>query len=78
MRLSILESTMREPAPPTRHLTGMNRWLVLRQDDNGNVFVVGEHASEADARAEAQRFEMRAHKQRYWVEPRPLQPPRAV
>lgn len=56
----------------------MNRWLVLRQDDNGNVFVVAEHATEGEARAIATKLEQRAHKQMYWIEPRPVLPPRAV
>lgn len=53
-------------------------WLVLRQDDNGNVFVVAECAGEAAARAEARAFEARAHKQIYWIEPRGDQPPRVA
>ena len=52
-------------------------WLVLRQDDNGNVFVVAEHPSEAAAR-DASDFASRAHKQLYWIEPRGEVPPRAV
>jgi hypothetical protein len=42
----------------------------MRQDDNGNVFVVAELASEAAARAIARELEARAHKQMYWVERR--------
>jgi hypothetical protein len=53
-------------------------WLVLRQDDNGNVFVVAEFPSEAAARTEASNFATRAHKQIYWIEPRGDAPPRAV
>ncbi len=53
-------------------------WLVLRQDDNGNVFVVAEHPTEDAARAEAKAFADRAHKQIYWIEPRGDAPPRAV
>ncbi len=55
----------------------MTPWLVLRQDDNGNVFLVAELPTEAAARAEARRLEARAHKQIYWIEPRE-RPPRAV
>ena len=43
-------------------------WLVLRQDDNGNVFVVAEHFDEGPARHQAAELEARAHKQIYWVE----------
>jgi hypothetical protein len=53
-------------------------WLLLRQDDNGNVFVVGEYPSEAAARVEERAYVARAHKQIYWIEPRPDAPPRAV
>jgi hypothetical protein len=53
-------------------------WLVLRQDDNGNVFVVAEYPSEVSARTDAQAFAARAHKQIYWIEPRGEAPPRAV
>lgn len=53
-------------------------WLVLRQDDNGNVFVVAEYPSEARARTEAQTFAARAHKQIYWIEPRGEAPPHAI
>lgn len=49
-------------------------WLVLRQDDNGNVFLMSEHASESAARTAAQTLEARAHEQMYWVEPRGDQP----
>lgn len=51
-------------------------WLVLRQDDNGNVFVMSEHTSESAARSAAAVLEARAHKQMYWIEPRGAQPPR--
>ncbi len=44
-------------------------WRVVRQDDNGNVFVVAEVATEVEARAIAAAYEARAHKQQYWVEP---------
>jgi len=53
-------------------------WLLLRQDDNGNVFVVAEYPSEAAARDQARNFTARAHKQMYWIEPRADAPPRAV
>ncbi len=43
-------------------------WHVVRQDDNGNLFVVAEVAGEAEARAIAAAFEARAHKQMYSVE----------
>lgn len=45
------------------------RWRVLRQDDNGNRFVVAEGLSEETARSRASAFEQRGHKQLYWVEP---------
>lgn len=44
------------------------RWQLLRQDDNGQRFVIAEFASEADARRELQKFESLHHKQTYWIE----------
>ncbi len=44
------------------------RWRVVRQDDNGNVFVVVEVTSEGEARSIADDLEARAHKQLYSVE----------
>ena len=46
-------------------------WRVLRQDDNGNVYVVAEVDSEAEAQAIADELEARAHKQIYFVEMSP-------
>jgi len=43
-------------------------WALWRVDDNGSRFLVERFASEAEARASAERFEARAHKQHYWVE----------
>lgn len=45
------------------------RWRVVRQDDNGNVFAIAEVDTEAEARALAAAYEARAHKQIYWAEP---------
>jgi pyridoxine kinase len=55
-------------------------WRVMRQDDNGNEFLVGAHASREDAEAEAARLEARGHKQTYWVDPPslPAPPPRVI
>lgn len=47
----------------------MRRWRVIRQDDNGNVFVVVEVASEVEAKAIADELTARAHKQFYEVHP---------
>jgi hypothetical protein len=44
-------------------------WIVRRQDDNGNRYVVSRHATRADAEAVAAEFEARGHKQLYWIEP---------
>jgi pyridoxine kinase len=57
-----------------------DRWRVMRQDDNGNEFLVGAHDSRAEADAEAARLEARGHKQTYWVEPpaMPAPPKRVV
>jgi len=48
--------------------TPSRRWRVIRQDDNGNVFVVAEVDSEEAARALAAQYEARGHKQTYSVE----------
>lgn len=50
------------------------RWCVMRQDDNGNRYLVARDLTEADARALAAAYEARAHKQMYWVEPAPDAP----
>ena len=44
-----------------------NEWLVIRQDDNGNIYVVSAHATQVQALREAAAFEARAHKQMYSV-----------
>ena len=40
-------------------------WRVLRQDDNGNIYVVACGMSEREARRRAMEFTARAHKQTY-------------
>lgn len=47
------------------------QWQLLRQDDNGRQFVIGEFASEAEARRELNRFESLHHKQTYWLQQSP-------
>jgi hypothetical protein len=47
---------------------GPSVWIVLRQDDNGNIYPVGRYPTAAEARAVAAQFEARAHKQIYWAE----------
>ena len=44
-------------------------WQVVRQDDNGNRFVVEQDLSEGAARQRAAELTARGHKQTYWVEP---------
>jgi hypothetical protein len=46
-------------------------WRVLRQDDNGNIFLVADSLEEDAARRLAAEFEVRAHKQLYFVERAP-------
>jgi hypothetical protein len=46
------------------------RWIVWRQDDNGNRYEVSRHATQAEAEAVAAELEARAHKQTYWVSKR--------
>ncbi len=44
-------------------------WAVLRQDDNGNRFVVQTGLSREEAERLVAVFEARGHKQVYWAEP---------
>ena len=53
----------------------MASWRVLRQDDNGNVFVVSASLPEDAARRLAAELEARAHKQIYFVERDPESAP---
>ena len=57
----------------------MASWRVVRQDDNGNTYVVAGALEEAAARRLADELEARAHKQLYSVEPEalpgPVRPP---
>ena len=41
----------------------------MRQDDNGNRFVVAENLSEAEAYQQVDALTARGHKQVYWAEP---------
>ncbi|GAA4604121.1 hypothetical protein BJY16_004873 [Actinoplanes octamycinicus] len=45
------------------------RWVVWRQDDNGNRYVVARGRSRAEADELAATLEARGHKQLYWVAP---------
>lgn len=42
-------------------------WVVWRQDDNGNRFVVARRDSRAEAEEFAAELDARGHKQTYWV-----------
>ncbi|MFB7906205.1 SPOR domain-containing protein [Kitasatospora sp. NPDC059146] len=46
----------------------MGTFRVMRQDDNGNRFLVAGNLAEAEAHRLAAEFEARGHKQLYWVE----------
>ncbi len=46
----------------------MATWRVVRQDDNGNCYVMARGLPRAEAEALARDFEARAHKQIYFVE----------
>jgi len=43
------------------------RWIVWRQDDNGNRYEVRRFTDRAEAEELAERLEARGHKQLYWV-----------
>ena len=47
------------------------RFVLLRQDDNGNKVEIATYASRADAEREKEVFERRGHKQLYWREALP-------
>ncbi|WP_169734286.1 hypothetical protein [Hamadaea tsunoensis] len=49
----------------------MELWVVWRQDDNGNRYIVAKHETREAAEAQAQEMEARGHKQTYWVEKTP-------
>jgi hypothetical protein len=49
----------------------MASWRVVRQDDNGNVFLVADGLDEGAARRLAAALEARGHKQLYSVERAP-------
>ena len=46
----------------------MATWRVVRQDDNGNCFVMAAGLEQCEAEDIARAFEARAHKQIYFVE----------
>lgn len=46
----------------------IDRWRVLRQDDNGNRFVVASDLSEEQANRLVRELAARRHKQTYWAE----------
>ncbi|MBL0212614.1 MAG: hypothetical protein IPQ07_01885 [Myxococcales bacterium] len=49
------------------------RWRVVREDDNGNLYVLADDLDEAGARRLVLEFEARAHKQSYYAVPAPLE-----
>ncbi|MDQ0310393.1 MULTISPECIES: hypothetical protein [Kitasatospora] len=46
----------------------METYRVMRQDDNGNRYLVAGGLDRAEAERLAAEFEARGHKQLYWVE----------
>ncbi|MFE6050193.1 SPOR domain-containing protein [Kitasatospora sp. NPDC056446] len=46
----------------------MGTYRVMRQDDNGNRFLVAKDLDRAEALRRAAELEARGHKQLYWVE----------
>ncbi|MDH6225177.1 MULTISPECIES: SPOR domain-containing protein [Streptomyces] len=43
-------------------------WQVIRQDDNGNRYRVGQYATRAEAQKIADTLDSRGPRQLYWVE----------
>ena len=56
-----------KPCTQQPHHNSVSAWILVRQDDNGNTYVVASYATEADARHAAKVFEDRGHKQMYSV-----------
>lgn len=55
------------PWEPDRCTDPPAQWAVMRQDDNGHVFRVEEHASRCAAERAVERLEGGKHKQMYWL-----------
>jgi hypothetical protein len=49
-------------------------WRVIRQDDNGNRYLVGRHSTREEAERVIARLEAGGHKQLYWIEDEPEAP----
>jgi hypothetical protein len=49
-------------------------WRVVRQDDNGNRYLVARHSTREEARQVIARLEAGGHKQLYWIEAEPDRP----
>ena len=56
---------------PRKSYKGWNvehdRWILFRQDDNGNRYEMARFDSREAAEAQARRYEARGHKQLYFV-----------
>ena len=46
----------------------MGNWMVVRQDDNGNRFVVATGLTRQEAERLVAQYESLGHKQMYWAE----------
>lgn len=46
---------------------GNNQYLLWRQDDNGQVFLISRFHSREQAERARSNFQSRGHKQLYWV-----------
>ena len=55
------------PWVPDRRTSPPPRWRVMRQDDNGHVFLVQAFAPRCAAEAALERLERLTHKQSYWL-----------
>ena len=64
--IAIKETQMSHLSPDD--LATGDSWRVVRQDDNGNRFVVRTELTRADAERIAEEFGGRKHKQHYWAE----------
>lgn len=54
-------------AQPSSAQNANDTWCVMRQDDNGNTFVIADRLSQTDAETTMRAYERRGHKQVYWI-----------
>ena len=69
MSRHLREVTMSDPQHPEPRARPEPAWVVYRQDDNGNRFVVRTGLGRDEAERLVAEFDAKGHKQLYWAEP---------